>query len=127
MSYFTGSGFANTNFFQWKVSPFANSVDNAGVVYVDNILLTTTSILSNSSFETSKVSLSPNPTSDNFTITAKSEIQSVSVYNLLGQEVMSKTPNSESVTINISDFQAGIYLVKTTVDGTISSSRVIKK
>jgi hypothetical protein len=127
MSYFTGSGFANTNFFQWKVSPFANSVDNAGFVYVDNILLTTTSILSNSTFETSKVSLSPNPTSDNFTINAKSEIQSVSVYNLLGQEIMSKTPNSESVTINISDFQAGIYLVKTTVDGSISSSRVIKK
>jgi hypothetical protein len=111
----------NTDFTQFVIT------SDLGTVYYDNLYLHKNTVLSNSTFETSKVSLSPNPTSDNFTITAISEIQSVSVYNLLGQEVMSKTPNTESVTINISDFQAGIYLVKTTVDGTTSSSRVIKK
>ena len=69
----------------------------------------------------------PNPTSDNVTITAKSIIESVSVYNVLGQEVMTTSPKADSVTINISDFQSGVYLVKSTVDGTTSTSRIIKK
>lgn len=100
---------------------------NLGVVYIDNIYLYRAPTMSNTSFATSTVNMFPNPTSDNVTITAKSIIESVSVYNVLGQEVMTTSPKADSVTINISDFQSGVYLVKSTVDGTTSTSRIIKK
>jgi hypothetical protein len=127
MSYFTGLGFASTNFFQWKVSPFANSVDNAGFVYVDNILFTTTSILNTNSFEVSKVKLYPNPTSNILNVEASAAIQSLSVFNVLGQEVISRTATENIVSLDLSNLQAGIYVIKTNVDGTVSSTKFVKK
>jgi hypothetical protein len=127
MSYFTNLGFASTNFFQWKVSPFADSVDNAGFVYIDNILLTTTSVLSNSNFTTSKVKLYPNPTSNVLNIESLGTIQTISVYNVLGQEVINKALNSTSTSLDVSSLNSGIYVVKTVVDGVASSTKFIKQ
>ncbi len=127
MSYFTNLGFASTNFFQWKVSPFADSVDNAGFVYIDNILLTTTSVLSNSNFTTSKVKLYPNPTSNVLNIESLGTIQTISVYNVLGQEVINKALNSTSTSLDVSSLNSGIYVVKTVVDGVTSSTKFIKQ
>jgi hypothetical protein len=127
MSYFTGLGFVSTNFFQWKVSPFADSVDNAGFVYIDNILLTTTSVLSNSNFTASKVNLYPNPTSNVLNIESLGTIQAISVYNVLGQEVLNKTIESNNATIDVASFNSGIYVVKTLVDGVTSSTKFIKE
>jgi hypothetical protein len=127
MSYFTGLGFVSTNFFQWKVSPFADSVDNAGFVYIDNILLTTTSVLSNSNFTASKVKLYPNPTSNVLNIESLGTIQTISVYNVLGQEVINKALNSASTSLDVSSLNSGIYVVKTVVDGVTSSTKFIKQ
>lgn len=127
MSYFTGLGFVSTNFFQWKVSPFADSVDNAGFVYIDNILLTTTSVLSNSDFTATKVKLYPNPTSNILNIECAATIQTISVYNVLGQEVINKALNSSSTSLDVSSLNSGIYVVKTVVDGVTSSTKFIKQ
>jgi hypothetical protein len=127
MSYFTGLGFASTNLFQWKASPFNDSVDNAGYVYIDNIMLTTNSQLSNNSFTASKVKLYPIPAKDLLNIQANSTIEKVSILNLLGQEVVSLTPNNEMVTLNVATLQNGIYIVKYTINGTVSSSKFIKE
>jgi hypothetical protein len=127
MSYFTNLGFAATNFFQWKVSPFADSVTNAGFVYIDNILLTTTSLLNNSSFNLNKVSLYPNPTSNILNIECTASIQAITVYNVLGQEVMNRELNNTSVALDVSGLNSGIYVVKTVVDGITSSTKFIKE
>ncbi len=127
MSYFTNLGFASTNFFQWKVSPFADSVTNAGFVYIDNILLTTTSLLSNSSFTANKVSLYPNPTTSVLNIESAGTIQSIAIYNVLGQEVLNRTIDSTSARIDVASFNTGIYVVKTVIDGVTSSTKFIKE
>lgn len=127
MSFFTGIGFASTNFFQWKVSPFNDSVDNAGYVYVDNIMLTVNSILSNETFAASQIKMYPNPASTFLTIDAQEAIEKVSVFNLLGQEVISVTPNNEVVTLDVASLQTGIYVVKTNINGTVSSTKFIKE
>ena len=54
-------------------------------------------------------------------------IEKVSLFNVLGQEVVSKTTNNQVVTLDISSLQNGVYIVKTTINGVTSASRVIKK
>lgn len=127
MSYFTGIGFASTNFFQWKCSPFNDSVDNAGYVYVDNIMFTTNSILSTNTFSVSNIKMYPNPASTNLIIDAQEAIEKVAVFNLLGQEVISVTPNNEVVTLDVASLQTGIYVVKTSINGSVSSTKFIKE
>jgi len=127
MSYFTGLGFASTNFFQWKCSPFLDSVDNAGYVYVDNIMFTTNSQLSNNTFTTSNFKLYPNPATSVLNIEANGSIEKVSIFNLLGQEVISSTPNNEVVMLDIASLQVGVYVVKTSINGTVSSTKFVKE
>ena len=79
------------------------------------------------SFEASKVKMYPNPTASIFTIEANEAVESVSLYNVLGQEVLTKNPNSNSVTLDIANLQTGVYVVKTTIGGVLATSRIIKK
>jgi hypothetical protein len=68
----------------------------------------------------------PNPTSTVFTIEANDAIQSVTLYNVLGQEVLAKTSNGNSVTLDVANLQTGVYVVKTMIGGVASTSRLVK-
>jgi hypothetical protein len=127
MSYFTNLGFASTNFFQWKVSPYANSVDNAGFVYLDNVLITVNSVLNNNSFDLTSFRIYPNPTSNILNIEAGAAIQSIAVYNVLGQEVMNRAANEATMSLDVSGLNSGIYVIKTMIDGNVSSTKFIKE
>lgn len=127
MSYFTNLGFSSTNFFQWKVSPFGDSVDNAGFVYIDNILLTVNSVLSVNNFESqNKVTVYPNPANSMFNLNANSNIEQVAIFTLTGQQVMFVQPNANETSINISGLSSGMYIVRSIVNGIESTSKVIK-
>lgn len=127
LTYFTGLGFANTHFFQWKVSPFNDSVDNAGFVYVDNILITQNSVLSNNEFSVSNFSMYPNPANEVLNFNAKSNIQNIEVYNLMGQKVLANAFDDNQVSLNVSQLNSGVYVVKAIIDGVESSAKFIKK
>jgi len=127
MSYFTGIGFASTNFFQWKVSPFLDSVDNAGYVYVDNIMLTVNSVLNNKKFTNSDIKLHPNPATNFLNIESSDVIENISIFNILGQKVISATPNEILTSIDVSNLQNGVYVVKASIGGIISSTKFIKE
>lgn len=127
MSYFTNLGFSSTNFFQWKVSPFGDSVDNAGFVYIDNILLTVNSVLSVNNFESqNKVTVYPNPANSMINLNANSNIEQVAIFTLTGQQVMFVQPNANETSINISGLSSGMYIVRSIVNGIESTSKVIK-
>lgn len=112
MSFFTNKGFASTALWQWKTSPLNNSIDNNGIVYMDNILLTQNT-LGIASFTSSSITAFPNPTTDVWNLSvANSSIQTVEIFNTLGQSVKSMTVNDNSVTINASDLTPGLYFVK---------------
>jgi hypothetical protein len=53
----------------------------------------------------------PNPSNSELIVEAEG-IQSITVIDLSGREVFSKNINSGTATINVSDFNSGIYLVK---------------
>ena len=93
--------------------------------YFDNVSYG--AALANTSFNVANVKMYPNPTSNSFTIDAENNIENVSLFNVLGQKVVSKNYNSNSVIVNISNLQSGIYIVKTTINGVITTSRIMKK
>jgi hypothetical protein len=99
---------------------------NLGEVYVDNIYFYKGTSLGTVNFETSKVVMYPNPVTNYMTIEANSAIDKVSVYNILGQEVLVRSPKSNSTTIQTSELQKGVYIVKTTVDGKVTITKMIK-
>lgn len=95
-------------------------------VYIDNLYFWKQGLnVANNDIVESKIY--PNPTTGMVTIEAKNNIQNIAIFNVLGQEVVSNQPNSTMAHLNISSLQAGIYIVKTTVDGQSSTSRLIKK
>lgn len=98
-----------------------------GTVYYDNLYLHKNTVLGTSNFEISNVRLYPNPVTNVLNIEAALNIEKVSVYNLLGQEVISQTPNSELVVLNVASLKVGIYVVKTTIDGKVSSKKFVKE
>lgn len=127
LSFFEGLGFSKTNFLQYKLGTSSDLVSD--IVYFDNMYFSVNpgTVLSTTSNEIATFSMYPNPANDLVTIDAKSNIDSVSVYNLLGQEVMISTPKSAQATLDISNLNAGVYLVKTTTQGKTATSRLIKR
>ena len=119
------SGFNAAKFIQFK---FGTATPTAGTVYFDNLYFSLTDpALGTQNFETSKVSLYPNPVKNTLNIEAKGSIERVAVYSILGQEVMSKSPKSNSTTLQTSGLQKGTYIVKSTIDGKTATSKFIKE
>lgn len=85
------------------------------------------SVLSNEDFDTSSIFVS-NPVNDQLTIKGlSSDVNQLSVYSLLGQEVITRTVNSESINIDINALISGMYLVKISNDSGIFTKKIIKQ
>ena len=112
-----------------SVSDFTQFVitSNLGTVYYDNLYLHKNTVLSTNDFETLNARIYPNPATNLLNIESEISIEKVSVYNILGQEVISKSPNAELVTLDVSSLQVGVYIVKTSINGNVSSTRFIKE
>jgi hypothetical protein len=114
---------ALNNVFQFKfVSPNQNST-----VYLDNMYFYKGTSLGLSDFETANFKMYPNPVSNDLTIEANSTIEKVSVYNLLGQEVLSTSPKSNATTLQTNNLQKGVYIVRTDIDGKVTTTKIIKE
>jgi hypothetical protein len=123
MSYFTGIGLNPVTWFQFKFDRVA--AGNPNIVYIDNVYFTRNN-LGVKDFTSSNIRMYPNPTSTVFTIEANDVIDNISLFNVLGQEVLTKTSNSNSVTLDVANLQTGVYVVKSTIGGVISTSRLVK-
>lgn len=111
MSFFTNIGFSSTTFWQWKFSPLNDSVDNNGIVYVDNILLTQNE-LSINEFNTTNFNVYPNPTLSSWNISSNSEITHITLFDILGKEVLTISPMTNEVGIDGSSLKTGVYFAK---------------
>ena len=99
-----------------------NKVPGASTLRVDDtVTLSTTDFDSNSIF-----SYYPNPVNNTLTLKAQQAISNVSVFNMLGQEVIKTSPNAVSNDINMSNLQSGAYFVQVTVGTNIETVRIIK-
>ena len=93
--------------------------------YFDNISYAAP--LTSLSFETAKIAMYPNPASTLLSVSAEDSIQSISIYNLIGQEVKRLTFHETVALVNVSDLKDGIYLIKVFSGDQIATSKFIKK
>jgi hypothetical protein len=100
---------------------------NLGTVYFDNVYLYKGTALGTEKFETSSVKMYPNPVKNTLTIEANASIDRVSIYNILGQEVLKASPKSNTATLQTNELQKGVYMVTTEIDGKVSTSKVVKE
>jgi hypothetical protein len=83
--------------------------------------------LSSGSFNNANFSAYPNPVKDVLNISYTSEISSVRVINMIGQEVLSKNINATSSQVDMSQLSAGTYIVNVTVGDAIKTLKVVKQ
>ena len=76
---------------------------------------------------TSQIKMYPNPVKDILNLSFDKEMATVSIYNLLGQEVISKSINTNEGTIDVSSLITGTYFVKVSADGLTKTMKVIKE
>ena len=93
------------------------------VDFIVNVVATASS----NSFDNANFVAYPNPVKDVYNVSYSSEISSLRVLNLLGQEVVSKAVNATSTQVDMSQLSAGTYIVNVTVGDSIKSIKVIKQ
>ena len=90
-------------------------------------LAVTITTLASVEFESVKFNYYPNPIIDQLIITADKEINSIEVYNLIGQKLMSFKPNVSETSVDFANLPSAIYLVKLNANGVSKDIKVIKK
>jgi len=57
-------------------------------------------------------SMYPNPVSDVLVLSADNNIETIKIYNILGEQLIKKYPNDKSIQLNIAALSTGVYFVK---------------
>jgi len=90
-------------------------------------LAVTVTTLANVEFESVQFNYYPNPIIDQLIITADKEINSIEVYNLIGQKLISLYPNVSETSVDFINLPNAVYLVKLYANGVSKDIKVIKK
>lgn len=88
---------------------------------------TCSTFLNATSFDETNLNLYPNPTSGVVNISYNEEISNVSVYNLLGQNVLNQEGKGLELQLDLSTLSSATYFVKITSEGATKTIKVIKQ
>jgi hypothetical protein len=91
------------------------------------LAVTTVVVLEGENFDIKALRYYPNPVIDVLTISYTNEITAVQVYDISGRLVRDMKPNSNEVTVDLSDLAASVYVVKVFADTTSGEFKVVKK
>jgi alpha-tubulin suppressor-like RCC1 family protein len=69
----------------------------------------------------------PNPVTNILNLSYTENISSVSIYNLLGQQMLKKSINEKESKIDMSQFSNGTYIIKVIVDSLEKNIKIIKQ
>lgn len=84
-------------------------------------------VLGNDEFSTENFSYFPNPVTGSLTLKAPRVISRVTVYNMLGQEVLQITPEATETSLDFSGLADGVYVIDATSENRVMRFRVIKQ
>ena len=85
------------------------------------------SLLGSAAFESTDFRAFPNPVKNVLNLSNNKNISNVAVFNLLGQQVMTKAVSSNQSQIDMSQLAAGTYMVKVTADNLVKTIKIIKE
>lgn len=59
-------------------------------------------------------------------LSSNTSMEKVALYNMLGQQVVSRKLNSNNETVNLSGLQSGVYIATVSIDGARKSFKIVK-
>lgn len=108
---------------------FANNAIWNGTLGYNNLLQqinkVTTQIVQNEEINNNVISVYPNPAKTNVVVSSNSLMNQVLLINIIGQVVLELTPNSNSVNIDLSKFNSGVYFLRVTNANTQQTRKII--
>lgn len=84
-------------------------------------------ILNNSEHTLVDFNYYPNPVVDQLNFNSKSTIDSIKIYNLMGQQVLSQNINGISGSVDLRHLAKGMYLAEITSEGSKTTAKILKK
>jgi len=93
----------------------------------DRLSVTAVDVLNIHDFTEANFKVYPNPVKDVLNLSYRTQISSVKVYNLVGQEIVSKNLNVTQGQLDMSTLSTGTYIVKVNVDGLVKTIKVVKE
>ncbi len=85
------------------------------------------SSLKTTSFDNMSFKVYPNPVKDRLTLSYTENMTDIAVFNLLGQQVLSKKINATESQIDMSALAGGTYLVKVNVGNQVKTLKIVKE
>lgn len=98
-----------------------------GCTSADTFAVLVDVVLGRNDFDVKAFTYHPNPVKDIINLSYSSEITSVTVFNLLGQQVIAQKANATEVKVDMSSLADGAYIVNVTAGNTVKTIKVIKK
>jgi len=94
-----------------------------------DIIVTEQEILeiNNNELSENMITMFPNPANNFVTISTQEEIANISVFNILGQEVLNIKGNSNTMQIDISNLTTGNYITKVQLENALKTIKLIKQ
>ena len=109
---------------------YANSGDSdSGIdndLFIDNFQITSET-LGTTTNTLEGFTLYPTIVKEELNFRSQNNVESITVFNLLGQKVFSGAPNANNSSVNLSNLRPGVYIVKVSAEGNIGSYKIIKE
>ena len=86
-----------------------------------------TPVVGISDYSKNIISIYPNPTTDVINISSTSTITDYTIYNMIGNRVMSTNVNASNAVVDMSTLTKGVYFVEVNQNGILTNKRIIKK
>ncbi|WP_157717190.1 T9SS type A sorting domain-containing protein [Formosa sp. Hel1_31_208] len=101
----------------------------AATLHLDNITAATTLGVADVDDQDNKFSISPNPATSMLNIRLSNSLDNpnVSIYDVLGKKVFSKTLSAMTSSIDVSRWNSGVYLVRVSADNQTLTQRFVKQ
>jgi surface protein len=103
------------------------AVNDNGQCRSQPLTVTVSISLSNTTFDLQSLKIYPNPATNNLQITYSNPINSVEIYSVLGQLLISKKPNATEFTIDVSNLPSSLYLVKIKSENQEVEVKIVKQ
>jgi hypothetical protein len=111
---------------QFSFYAFSDTSNEDNDLFIDNFQITT-GTLGTETNTLEDFTLYPTIVKEEVNFRSQNKVESITVFNLLGQKVFSEAPNTNNSSINVSNLRPGMYLVKVKSGNSIGSYKIIKE
>ena len=108
--------------FRYWVTDGGSQGENSDYIGIDTLEINGILSVSDESFNNFNYHI----TNNQLVINANTSLKNIELYNLLGQEVFSKSLSNTNETINIASLETGVYVAKVSINGKSKSFKIVK-